>query len=91
VKDIAYKAYSRAHITAFLLTLQSFHWLYLQVNMRFSSGTAFFASLTSLTNFVAATPLPSTIAQLAKPPAFFLAGDSTTAKQTAGGGGSSSL
>jgi hypothetical protein len=56
--------------------------------MRFSLGTALFASLSSLASCATATPVSSTSAALAKPPAFFLAGDSTTAKQAANGGGS---
>ncbi|KAF2856379.1 carbohydrate esterase family 12 protein [Plenodomus tracheiphilus IPT5] len=52
--------------------------------MLFQSGIAFCATLASLTSF--ATALPAKDSKV-KPPAFFLAGDSTTAVQSAGGGG----
>jgi hypothetical protein len=55
--------------------------------MLFSSGTVFFASLTLLAKTTAAAPSPGAEVRSAKPPAFFLAGDSTTAKQAENGGG----
>jgi lysophospholipase L1-like esterase len=57
--------------------------------MHLSSGTVFLASLSSIVSYVTATPVAGTAKGLAKPPAFFLAGDSTTATQAGNGGGKS--
>jgi hypothetical protein len=53
--------------------------------MLYNMNLGAFAQLMSLSAFATAAAVPSS--KQAKPPAFFLAGDSTTAIQTAGGGG----
>ncbi|KAF1917652.1 SGNH hydrolase-type esterase domain-containing protein [Ampelomyces quisqualis] len=55
--------------------------------MLFSTGAAFFTSLVALSTSATAAPAPGPKDKSAKPPAFFLAGDSTTAVQAENGGG----
>jgi hypothetical protein len=55
--------------------------------MLFSSNTVLFASFTLLATSATAAPSTGLKDRSAKPPAFFLAGDSTTAKQAENGGG----
>jgi hypothetical protein len=52
-----------------------------------SSNTVLFATFTLLATSATAAPTTGLEDRSAKPPAFFLAGDSTTAKQAANGGG----